>query len=121
MNNEEAANANMLISDIRLAKILKENQNYNERLYEAYLRLKEMGIKSKKEFISRRQETGIGQFLYEEITFYDRIEDVQYKNIVFGGWDKIHDLTEAFINAKDLGDRLAEYGTLGKVKTIDKK
>ena len=114
MNLADKNMANQLIRDIRLAKIVKENENYNARLYEAYLRVKELNINTKDEFTARKKESGIGTFSFEEIMFYDRILDLDYKKLVTTGWDTIHDLTEAIIKTPDIGDRLASYGTLGK-------
>ena len=118
MNLADKNMANQLIKDIRLAKIVNENENYNARLYEAYLRVKELNITSKEEFLARKKESGIGTFYFEEIMYYDRIQDYDYKKLVTTGWDTIHDLTEAIIKAPDIGDRLASYGTLGKTKKL---
>lgn len=118
MDFSEIDNYKLFLSDIRTARIVSNNDNFNERLYEAYLRIKELDIKTKKEYISRKKEAGIGSFAYEEITFYERILDSNYKKLVFSSWDTIHDLTDKMIEAKDIGDRLASTGTLGKINKI---
>lgn len=78
MNNLEFAE--IVVSDIRSFYIMDKNDNYKNRLKEAYNYLKEVGVTSLEDFLNRKGLKD-GAFTYDEITIFDRIND---KKFVYG-------------------------------------
>ncbi|MBR5662520.1 MAG: hypothetical protein IKX00_02570 [Bacilli bacterium] len=109
MENKEFAK--QLIKDIRTFYIMTRNDNYKDRLLEAYKYLKEVGVTSLEDFKTRKG-LKIGAFEYDEITIFDRIQDEEYKNIISNGYYEISSI-EDIVNDKTYGDQLASWGTLG--------
>lgn len=104
---------NTFLRDMRTYRILRSNNNYRERLLEAYNELKRRGINSLEEF-ALSQDLIIGAFGYDEITIFDRIARSEYIELLTGAWDDLHNLTEEYINDPHIGDKLASWGTLGE-------
>lgn len=99
---------------ITYLKITKNN-NYKERLLEAYYLLKENNIKSYEQF--ENSNIGIGAFTYTEITLFDRIKNENYMSLLSAFNIEINGLENL---PKDYGDVLASYGTVGNTPYRDK-
>lgn len=106
-------NVDTIISDIRTFNILKNNDNYRERLHEAYTYLKSEGINSLEDFLSRKGLL-IGAFTYDEITIFDRIKDESYYHSLETSLGTINNQMNEYVNDPHIGDRLASFGKLGK-------
>lgn len=102
-----------LLIDIRTYEIMTHNENYYNRLKEAYLYLKSEGILNYEDF-SNRKGLKIGAFTYFEMTIFDRLKNEEYKKIVSSAWSKITNHTQEYIKDSTIGDQLASWGTLGK-------
>ena len=103
----------ILCDAVTYAKI-RENENYKERLLEAYYTLKGNGVNSLEKFES--SNIGIGAFTYTEITIFDRLNDEEYARALSAFKIKLDELKNM---PKDLGDRLASFGTVGKTPYRD--
>jgi len=101
------------ISDIRTYRIMSGNENYAERLKEAYLELKRLNVNDFEDF-STREDLKVGAFTYQEITVFDRIGSKEYQEVLNDAWFDIHNQTEEYRNNPNIGDQLASWGTLGK-------
>lgn len=99
----------LILKDAKTYKLLNINKNYCERLYEAYLTLKENNISNLEEFDN--SNIGIGAFRYDEITIFDRLKDENYASALEAHKQDIKGMEEL---PKDYGDRLASWGTVGK-------
>lgn len=112
-NSKRVDTAKTVISDIKTYNLLIKNENYKERLLEAYEYTKERGFTTYEEF-STAKDNKVGAFTYNEITVFDRLADEEYKNVIATAPFKMDELIER--NAKDpqYGDKLASWGTLGK-------
>ena len=99
-----------VVSDIRTAYILSKNNNYKERLYEAYEYLKQENVESLEDFESRKG-LKIGAFTYYEVTIFDRLKDEEYKKIITNAFHNVNNIE--CVNNPSYGDDLASWGTLG--------
>lgn len=104
--------AKLVIKDIRTYSILSRNENYKERLREAYDYTKSIGVTSVEEFTTR-QDIKVGAFEYDEITIFDRIVDPEYTKLLASALFNINNSREAYIDNPRIGDELASWGTLG--------
>ena len=93
---------------------ISNNDNYKERLLEAYYLVKEHGIHSRQEY--DRSNLGIGAFKYSEITIFDRLLDEDYSRSLAQFYIKSKEIRNM---PKDFGDKLASYGTVGKTPYRD--
>ena len=98
----------ILTDAVTYAKI-SENENYKERLLEAYYILRENNIDSLEKFES--SDIGIGAFTYNEITLFDRLRDEEYARALAAFKIKLNEVKDM---PKDIGDRLASWGRIGK-------
>lgn len=105
----------LVLEDIKTYYMIKNNENFKERLFEAYILVKENQIKSYEEF--ENCKLGIGAFTYSQITIFDRISNENYRVLL-----SQHLLSMAGLDnmAKDYGDRLASFGTIGKTPYREK-
>ena len=101
-----------VISDIRTYSIMSQNENYRDRLYEAYEYIKSEGIQNLDDFKSR---TGllVGAFTYSEMTIFDRIKDEEYLNVIKSALFNINNHRQEYIDNPRIGDSLARWGKLG--------
>ena len=109
----------VVIKDIRTYAIMSQNQNYYDRLLEAYNAIKEAGINTLEQFMSKENTVPLGAFTYYEITIFDRIKDEDYKRSISDAWHEINNHTEEYINDENIGDRLASWGRLGNTPYRD--
>lgn len=111
-----AETANIVIKDIRTIQLMERNENYRERLYEAYVFLKR---KQNGELTEQESKLSIGAFNQYEITIFDRISDKDYLNAISIGLFTITNRLEEWIKNKHIGDDLASWGTLGSTPKRD--
>ena len=106
---------NTFVSDIKTCMIISSNQNYSERLKEAYDHIKDIGIKDYDDFKSR-EDVLVGAFTYNEITVFDRLKDENYKELLREAVVKLdrHNIQD-LIDNKTLGDERASWGRLGYI------
>ena len=104
--------AKQVIKDIRTFYIMSANENYKDRLFEAYEYLKSEGVQSLEDFQTRKG-LKVGAFEYTEITIFDRIKDEEYKNVLRDGFYSLTSGLDEIVNDKTYGDQLASWGTLG--------
>lgn len=104
----------VLLEDIKTYIKITNNQNYKERLLEAYNLLNENSIENFEEF--NDSKLGIGAFTYNEITIFDRLKDEKYNSILSSYVLELSSLSNL---PKDLGDRLASWGTIGNTPYRD--
>ena len=97
-----------VLEDAKTFMLIGINENYKERLYEAYLVLKKSNIKTYEEF--ETSSLGIGAFTYNQITIFDRIKDEKYYAALSSHVIEIKGLSNL---PNDYGDRLASWGTIG--------
>ncbi len=97
-----------VLKDIVTFIKIQQNENYKERLIEAYYELQNYNINSAKEL--ENSNTGIGAFTYAELTIFDRLADEEYYRIISSF---IIELNSALNIPEDYGDILASYGTIG--------
>jgi hypothetical protein len=102
-----------VIKDIRTYHIMMSNQNYYDRLLEAYNDIKNAGIKNLAEFTSKYNRVPVGAFTYYEITIFDRIKDEEYKRAIESAWFAIQNHSREYVEDPVIGDRLASWGRLG--------
>ena len=102
----------IIISDIRTFRIMSNNKNYLDRLYEAYQYIKKEKLNTEEKFNSK-EDILVGLFTYEEITIFDRLKNEEYKKIISESWNTIHEKLEIIIEDKEYGDNLASHGRLG--------
>jgi hypothetical protein len=100
-----------LISDVRTAYLVNNNENFRNRLFEAYQIVKSRGITTYEEF--ENADTGIGAFTFSEIMFFDRITDTQYKEMVDKAFFDINNSTLEYAKNPQIGDQLAKWGSIG--------
>lgn len=105
--------AKQVIKDIRTFYIMSANENYKDRLFEAYEYLKSEGVQSLEDFKTRKG-LKVGAFEYTEITIFDRIKDEEYKEVLRDGFYSLTSGLDDIVNDKTYGDQLASWGTLGK-------
>lgn len=104
-------NIDLILKDaITYAKMNKDD-NYKERLLEAYYVLRKKHIKNLEEF--QNTDTGIGAFNYEEITIFDRLVNEDYSRALASFYIELKGLENM---PKNFGDLLASYGTIGKIQ-----
>ncbi len=108
-----------VIKDIRTYHIMMSNQNYYDRLLEAYNAIRFAGISSLEEFTSKDNVVPVGAFTYYEITIFDRIKDEEYKRALESAWYEIQSRTQEYIDDPEIGDRLASWGKLGNTPFRD--
>ena len=101
----------LALQDIRTYRIMTQNENYKERLLEAYKYVKDMGIDSFYTYASTRHD--VGAFSYAEITIFDRLNDPEYYSVIANGYNMMDMGIEEWINNPHIGDDLASYGKLG--------
>ena len=99
----------IVISDIKTYHIMTNNQNYMDRLFEAYKYLKKEKINTHQKFILSENFI-VGVFDYYEITIFDRIKNEEYKTLIKDSWEFIHKDTDRYIENSTIGDELASYG-----------
>ena len=102
----------IIISDIRTFRIMSNNKNYLDRLYEAYQYIKKEKLNTEEKFNSK-EDILVGLFTYEEITIFDRLKNEEYKKIISESWNTIHEKLEIIIEDKEYGDNLASHGRVG--------
>ena len=105
-------NARTVINDARTAYILRNNQNFRERLLEAYNYIKAQGVNTLEEFTTRR-DLKVGAFTYDQITIFDRLKDEAYKEFIINAFDYVTNMTVEISKDPFFGDKLASWGTLG--------
>lgn len=106
--------ANALIKDVRTYMLMSGNQNYRERLKEAYDHVKSIGIKDYNDF-NTREDLLVGAFGYDEITIFDRLKNNEYYNTLANAASSLNVQTiKPLIDDKTYGDKLASWGKLGK-------
>lgn len=96
---------------MKVAAMINTNENYNNRLHEAYLKLKSNNVNSYELFLEKN--FGIGAFTYYELTFFDKINNPEYKSTVMNCMFDIFEGKKAAEAKVDYGDRLASWGTIG--------
>ena len=101
-----------IISDIRTYTIMTQNENYYERLLEAYQYIQKMGLDNLEKFKTAK-DNQVGAFTFDEITIFERLKNNQYKEIIASALFDINNSLEESINNSHLGDDLASWGTLG--------
>lgn len=111
-----AETANIVIQDIRTIQLMERNENYRERLYEAYVFLKR---KQNGELTEQESKASIGAFNHHELTIFDRISDKEYLTAISMGLSTITNGLEEWVNNKHIGDDLASWGTLGSTPKRD--
>ncbi|MBQ6497207.1 MAG: hypothetical protein IJI58_00635 [Bacilli bacterium] len=104
--------AKTVVNDIRTYQIMEQNKNYYDRLYEAYLHIKEMGVESLEDFLTRKG-LSIGAFNYYEVTIFDRITDKEYLEVLKHAMFTINACLDDYIKNPTIGDDLASWGKLG--------
>ena len=102
----------IVISDIKTYQIMSNNQNYADRLFEAYKYIKKEKLNTKEKFITSDKNI-VGLFSYYEITIFDRLRNKEYCELIKNSWFELHHDIEPNINNPNLGDELASYGRLG--------
>ena len=102
----------IVISDIKTYQIMSNNQNYADRLFEAYKYIKKEKLNTYQKFITSDNNI-VGLFSYYEITIFDRLKDSEYCELIKGSWGELHRYMEQNIKNQNLGDELASYGRLG--------
>ena len=110
--------AKTVLSDVKTAYLLWENENYKNRLREAYNYLKAEGINSLEDF-NNREGLKVGAFTYEEMTIFDRIDnDREYLMMLLSTFHICSEL-QTQKNAKNptYGDELASWGTLNNTQS----
>ena len=112
-------NLELFVKDLRTYQILSHNNNYRERLLEAYYDIKVNGINNVEMFISPNNPSKVGAFTFDEITIFDRIKDEKYLSFLETAWFDIHNETESYIKDQSIGDKLASWGTLGNTPYRD--
>lgn len=96
-----------------------QNQNYYDRLLEAYNAIKEAGINTLEQFMTKENIFPLEAFTYYEITIFDRIKDEEYKRSINDAWFEINNHTQEYINDKYIDNRLASWGKLGNTPYRD--
>ena len=99
----------IVISDIKTYYIMSNNQNYMDRLFEAYEYIKKERINTYQKFITSESFI-VGLFDYYEITIFDRIKNEEYKQLIKDSWEIIHKDTDRYIDNPNIGDELLGYG-----------
>ena len=93
---------------------ISKNENYKERLLEAYYILKQNNINSKDKF--ENSDIGIGAFTYQEITIFDRLRNEDYSRALAAFYIELKEIDNL---SKDYGDELASWGKIGKTPYRD--
>ncbi len=104
--------AKTIVNDIRTYQIMEQNQNYRDRLYEAYLHIKDMGVETLDDFRTRKGLL-LGAFNYYEVTIFDRITDKDYLEVISNAMFTINNCLKDYIENPTIGDSLASWGKLG--------
>ena len=104
----------IVISDIKTYYIMSNNQNYFDRLFEAYKYIKKEKLNTYQKFITSDNNI-VGLFSYEEITIFDRLKNSRYSELIKCSWSELHRDIEESIGNPSLGDDLASYGRLGYI------
>ena len=104
----------LFLKDLRTYQIMMSNQNYYDRLLEAYQEMKSCGISTLEEFTSPNNHMRCGAFTYYEISIFDRISTQEYAMKLSMAWEELHNHTQEYINDPQIGDKLASWGTLGE-------
>jgi len=99
----------IVISDIKTYHIMSNNQNYMDRLFEAYEYIKKEKINTYQKFITSDNFI-VGLFDYYEITIFDRLKNEEYKKLINDSWQIIHKNTDEYIKNPTVGYELASYG-----------
>ena len=102
----------IVISDIKTYQIMSNNQNYTDRLFEAYKYIKKEKLNTYQKFITSDNNI-VGLFSYYEITIFDRLKNPEYYKLIKNSWRVLHHDIEQNIKNPNLGDELASYGRLG--------
>ena len=108
-------NAKQLLQDAKNYIMICENDNYKDRLLEAYYLLKKNNINDSETF--NNSNLGIGAFSYFDIMIFDRISDENYKAMLSAFRLEIMSIPNL---SDDYGDKLASYGTIGKTPYREK-
>ena len=108
---EMSGNLIELASHIRVAIMIRQNENYNLRLHEAYQIFIDNNIESYSMFLDNK--LGIGAFTYYELTFFDKINNPEYEKIVTNGMLEIMEGKNWAEKLEDLGDRLMNTNRVG--------
>lgn len=106
---------NQVLQDVKIYMMISSNENYKERLLEAYYVLKENNVNDLETFT--KSNLGIGAFSYSEITIFDRIKDTKYLTMLSSFRLELLGILNL---SKDYGDKLASYGTIGKTPYREK-
>ena len=102
-----------VVRDVETYSVMSQNENYSERLKEAYDYIKSVGIKDVGDF-KTREGLLVGAFSWDEITIFDRLQNPEYMEAIRHG--SILMTSKSFqdkINNPTLGDDLASWGKLG--------
>ena len=102
-------NPQIVISDIKTYYIMSNNQNYMDRLFEAYEYIKNKKINTYQKFLLSGNFVA-GLFDYYEITIFDRLKNEEYKQLIKKSWQFIHKDTDTYVKNPTIGDELAGYG-----------
>ena len=108
----EIKDVKCVINDIRTIYILYNNENYRNRLQEAYDYIKSERIESIDDF-TKREGLKIGAFTYDEITIFDRLKNKEYEQVMRTAFSTVNNLTKENAIDSTYGDKLASWGTLG--------
>jgi len=71
--NIDLKNASTILSDLKTHMMVSANENYYQRLKEAYEVVKASGVRTYEEF--RVAKLGIGAFSYTDILYFERIDN----------------------------------------------
>lgn len=102
---------NYIARDFTTYTILTKNQNYKDRLLEAYNYIKAEGVTSVEDFTTRKG-LKVGAFEYDEITIFDRLSDKEYEKLLNDTLSQF-EIRKDYLTTPDIGDQLASWGTLG--------
>ena len=108
-----------VVRDVETYSVMSQNENYSERLKEAYDYIKSVGIKDVEDF-KTREGLLVGAFSWDEITIFDRLQNPEYMEAIRHG--SISMTSKSFqdkINNPTLGDDLASWGKLGNTPKRD--
>lgn len=103
-----------LLKDIKTYIMITCNNNYKERLLEAYYWIKENNICDLNSFLNNNID--IGSFDYEEITIFDRLKDESYNALLCSFYLELKSIQNL---SNDYGDMVASFGIIGKTPYRD--
>lgn len=116
----EVKEAETIVSDLETYTVMVQNENYSERLKEAYDYIKSVGVKDLEDFRTR-EGLLVGAFTYDEITIFDRLQDENYRSVIARASSKLTGQSlQDKINNPNLGDNLASWGKLGYTPNREK-